>query len=92
MSSNFKSAKIWIMFLFYVLIFFKKGDIIQGRTLFKEIQFGNSGGLSKNFHGVGICPLSKILAVRIISILVKVHYKIQRYRDKNILDCKVVII
>ena len=27
------------MFLFYVLSFFKKGDIIQGRTLFKEIRY-----------------------------------------------------
>ena len=26
------------MFHFYVLSFFKKGDTIQGRTLFKEIQ------------------------------------------------------
>ena len=33
--SNFKSAKIWIMFLFYVLSFFKKGDTIQEGTLFK---------------------------------------------------------
>ena len=35
----FKSAKIWIMFLFYVLSFFKKGDTIQGGTLFKEIWY-----------------------------------------------------
>ena len=34
-SSNFKSAKICIMFLFYVLSFFKNGDTIQGETLFK---------------------------------------------------------
>ena len=34
-TSIFKSAKIWIMFLFYVLSFFKKGDSIQGGTLFK---------------------------------------------------------
>ena len=34
-TSNFKSAKIWITFLFYVLSFFKKGDTIQGGTLFK---------------------------------------------------------
>ena len=34
-SSNFKSAKIWIMFLFYVLSFFKNGDTIQGGTLSK---------------------------------------------------------
>ena len=34
-SSNFKSPKPWIMFLFYVLSFFKKGDIIQGGTLLK---------------------------------------------------------
>ena len=27
------------MFLFYVLSFFKKGDAIQGRTLFKEIRY-----------------------------------------------------
>ena len=27
------------MFLFYVLTFFKKGDIIQMRTLFKEIRY-----------------------------------------------------
>ena len=30
------------MFLFYVLSFFKKGDIIQGRTLIKEIQYLHS--------------------------------------------------
>ena len=29
-TSNFKIEKIWIMFLFYVLSFFKKGDTIQG--------------------------------------------------------------
>jgi len=34
-SSNFKSPKPWIMFLFYVLNFFKSEDIIQGGTLFK---------------------------------------------------------
>ena len=27
------------MFLFYVLSFFKKGDAIQGGTLFKEIRY-----------------------------------------------------
>ena len=27
------------MFLFYVLSFFKKGDTIQGATLFKEIRY-----------------------------------------------------
>ena len=32
---NFKSAKIGIIFLFYVLSFFKKGDTIQGGTFFK---------------------------------------------------------
>ena len=32
-SSNFKSAKIWIMFHFYVLSFSKKGNIIQGSTV-----------------------------------------------------------
>ena len=32
---NFKSANIWIKFLFYVLGFFKKEDSIQGGTLFK---------------------------------------------------------
>ena len=37
--SNFKSAKIWILFLFYVLSFFKKGDTIQRGTLFKEIRY-----------------------------------------------------
>ena len=35
-TSNFKSAKILIMFLFYVLIFFKNGDTIQGGTLYNE--------------------------------------------------------
>ena len=34
-TSNFKIEKIWIMFLFYVLSFFKKGDTVQGGTLFK---------------------------------------------------------
>ena len=38
-TSNFKSAKIWIMFRFYVLSFFKTGDTIQGGTLFKEIRY-----------------------------------------------------
>ena len=38
-TSDFKSAKIWIKFLFYVLSFFKNGDIIQGGTLFKEIRY-----------------------------------------------------
>ena len=33
--SDFKSAKIWIMFLFYVLSLFKRGDTIQGGTLLK---------------------------------------------------------
>ena len=28
-TSNFKSAKIWIMFLFYVITVFKKGNVIQ---------------------------------------------------------------
>ena len=37
-TSNLKISKIWIMFLFYVLSFFKKGDTIQGGTLFKEIR------------------------------------------------------
>ena len=31
------------MFLFYVLSFFKKGDTIQGGTLFKEIWYMNVG-------------------------------------------------
>ena len=30
------------MFLFYVLSFFKKGDTIQGGTLFKEIRYFHS--------------------------------------------------
>ena len=30
-----------------------------------NLQLGSSGSLSKNFHGVGIGPLSKILAVNI---------------------------
>ena len=34
-TSHFKAAKILRMFLFYILSFFKKGDTIQGRTLFK---------------------------------------------------------
>ena len=34
-TSNFKSGKNCIMFLSYVLSFFKKGDTIQGGTLFK---------------------------------------------------------
>ena len=29
------------MFLFYVLSFFKKGDTIQGGTLFKEIRYSS---------------------------------------------------
>ena len=42
-TSNFKSAKICIMFLFYVLSFSKKGtlfkgDIIQWRLSFKKIR------------------------------------------------------
>ena len=35
------------MFLFYVLSFFKKGDTIQGGTLFKEIRFTDLGGIFK---------------------------------------------
>ena len=45
LTSNFKSSKIWIMFLFYVLSFFNKGDTIQGGTLFKfplELMSSNS--------------------------------------------------
>ena len=38
-TSNFKSAKIWIMFRFYVLSFLKNRDTIQGGTLFKEIGY-----------------------------------------------------
>ena len=34
-TSNFKSAKFLIMFLFHLLSFFKEGDTIQGGTLFK---------------------------------------------------------
>ena len=34
-TSDFKSAKIRIMFLFYALSFFKKVETIQGGTLFK---------------------------------------------------------
>ena len=34
-TSDFKSSKIWIMLFSYVLGFFKKGDTIQGGTLFK---------------------------------------------------------
>ena len=45
-ASNFKSAKICIMFLFYVLRFFKKGDTIQGGTLFK-------GGHYLRKYGIG---------------------------------------
>ena len=41
------------MFLFYVLSFFKKGDIIQGGTLFKEtenlIQISQTLGHEDNF-------------------------------------------
>ena len=36
---NCKIAKIWIMFLFYVLSFFKKGDTIQEGILSKEIGY-----------------------------------------------------
>ena len=34
LTSNFKSAKIWTMFLF-----FKKGDTIQGGIFFKKIRY-----------------------------------------------------
>ena len=34
-----KVQKFELMFLFYVPSFFKKGDTIQGGTLFKEIRY-----------------------------------------------------
>ena len=37
-----------------------------------------TGGLSKNFHGVGIGPLSEILAVKIISL-----YLMRKSEDAN---------
>ena len=38
-SCDFKGEKIWITFLFLVLSLFKKGDTIQGGTLYKGEQF-----------------------------------------------------
>ena len=50
---DFKSAKIWIMFLFYVLSFFKKGDTIQGGTLFKGGHYLRKYGISFSYdHGL----------------------------------------
>ena len=39
-------------------------SIIEGSLL----QLGSSGGLSKKFHRVGIGPLSKILAVKVLTM------------------------
>ena len=66
------------MFLFYALRFFKEGDTIQGGTLFKggdylrkygNLQLGSSGGPAKIFLGVGIGPLSKLMAVKVNQII-----------------------
>ena len=43
--SNFKSPKIWIRFLFYVLSFFKNGDTIQGGTLLKGGHYSRKYGI-----------------------------------------------
>ena len=48
--SNFKRAQIWIMFLFYVLSLNKKGDTIQGGTLFK-------GGHYLRKYGIGFISM-----------------------------------
>ena len=73
-TNNFKSAKIWIMFLFYVLSFFQKrghysrGDLIQGRTLFKEILY-----LPVEGHHVGH-HISRIFMIPMLS-----PHKFQRF-------------
>ena len=38
-----------------------------GLVLTYNLQLGSSGGLSKNFYGVGIGPLSKILAFNLMA-------------------------
>ena len=46
-TSNFKSAKIRIMFLFYVLSFYKIGDTIHRGTLFKGGHYLRKYGILK---------------------------------------------
>ena len=40
-----------------------------------NLKLGSNGGPSKNFHGVGIGPLSKILAVKVKNVNDRVGYK-----------------
>ena len=47
------------MFVFYVLSFFKKGDIIQGRTLIKEIRY--SSDLGSGNRGIEIPSIGIVL-------------------------------
>ena len=46
-----------------------------------------TGGLSKNFHGVGIGPLSEILAVN--SSIAKSDNEIGKVNDKKKYDLKI---
>ena len=40
------------MFLFYVLSFFKKGDTIQGGTLYKGGHYLRKYGISEGYRGI----------------------------------------
>jgi hypothetical protein len=44
-------------------------------------KLGSNGGLSKNFHGVGICPLSKILASKFQSDFENLYFVENHTRD-----------
>ena len=58
--SNFKNAQILIMFLFYVLSFFKKGDTIQGGTLLKGEHYLRKYSMHLFFSLYYTCILSLI--------------------------------
>jgi hypothetical protein len=56
------------MFLFYVLRFFKKGDTIQGGTLFKEIQYSEYQKVSIKITFIAVMPeCEKTLGVPVYS-------------------------
>ena len=42
-----------------------------------------TGELSKNFHGVGIGPLSKILAVKCAATVNKIEFSVDTQQLKN---------
>ena len=73
-TSNFKSTKIWIMFLFYVLSFFKKGDTIQGGPLFKGGHYLRKYGSLKWLNQTAPCTLRIIFVVVFASMFM--YFKI----------------